>query len=327
MEWAVRIVSLLSSATETLFGLGIGEQVVAVSHECDYPAGALSRPRATRSLIDSKRYSEEIDAQVKARLAAGAPLYEIDRELVRRLAPDLIVTQAQCDVCAVRYQDVVDFVAAEPSLALTQVLALNPSSLSEILRDCYRVGEAAQQPDAARGYCRQLTDRVARIAKRTGAAWPGSTIDSTKSDFSTRPRVVCLEWTVPLMAAGNWTPELIHIAGGVSCLAEPGQHSDYVSWQDVQNADPDVLIIAPCGFGLDRSQVEAKRLTTQPEFHGLRAFALRRAFVVDGNAYLNRSGPRIVDSVEILANLIRPDCCEPPLGELAEGRAWNRLSV
>jgi iron complex transport system substrate-binding protein len=298
-ERHVRIVSLLSSATEILFGIGVGNQVVAISHECDYPPAATSLPRATRSRIDSSLPSAAIDAQVKQLLESGEPLYEIDHGLIRELAPDLIVTQAQCDVCAVRYQDVVDFVAEEQALAGTKVVALNPQSLGDILTDVQRVGEAAGAAVAAREFGTSLWGRVERIASRAQN-------DGTRS-VPTTLRVVCLEWLAPLMTAGNWTPELIELAGGQSCLAERGKHSGYVEWKCVRECDPDILLIAPCGFDLARSEVEARRLWELPGFSDLSAIKNEQAWVIDGNAYLNRSGPRIVDSLEILAHLIRPD--------------------
>jgi len=312
----LRIVSLLSSATEILFALGLGEQVVAVSHECDYPPEVANLPRATRSLVDSSRSSQEIDQQVKSLLSAGGPLYEIDRELICRLHPNLIVTQAQCDVCAVRYQDVLDFVAAEPALAGTKVLSLNPQSVAQVLEDVLRIGEAADCSDAATIVRGRLVDRYSCVQSKLIYPW---------QDPKERPRVVVIEWTEPLMVAGNWTPELVARAGGVSVLAYIGEPSGYVTWLDVIAARPDVLIVAPCGFNLERSLAEARRLTELPGFADLPAVARGRAFVVDGNAYLNRSGPRIIDSLEILAHLIRPDLFVAPGDELAEGRAWSRL--
>jgi iron complex transport system substrate-binding protein len=335
----MRIVSLLSSATEILFGLGLSDQVLAVSHECDYPAAAAKLPRATRSLIDSSQPSQQIDEQVKRLTESGAALYDIDRPLIRELAPDLIVTQAQCDVCAVRYQDVIDFVSAESALAATRVVALNPLSLNDILADVLRVGEAAGALPAAQNYTESLGQRIRRVAVRTGATWKGPSVDcgsdpSIWKDGNSQstpdpmpidpliPRVVCLEWLGPLMAAGNWTPELIALAGGRSCLAESRRHSGYIEWGAVRTVDPQVLLIAPCGFDLTRSCLESRRLVDLPGYRDLVAVRAGRSFVIDGNAYLNRSGPRIVDSLEILAHLIRPDLFEPTTGELAEGRAW-----
>lgn len=309
----MRIVSLLTSATEILFALGLGNQVVAISHECDYPAEATHLPRATKSLIDSSRPSHEIDAQVKRLMESGDTLYEIDRDLIRDLQPDLIITQAQCDVCAVRYRDVVDFIAGEMSLATTQVVALNPTCLWDIIHaDIYKVAAAADAMAQADQLTRELYNRYLAIKNR-----------QTRSAIV----VAVIEWTEPLMAAGNWTPELVETAGGTSVGAVAGEPSGYLTWLDIIAARPEVLIVAPCGFNLERSLIEARRLTTLPGYQDLSAVANGRAFVIDGNAYLNRSGPRIVDSLEIMAHLIRPDLFKPPTGQLAEGQAWARLTA
>jgi iron complex transport system substrate-binding protein len=312
----MRIVSLISSATEILFAIGAGPDVVAISHECDYPVEATHLPRATRSLIDSSRPSQEIDDQVKERLEAGDSLYEIDRDLIRELQPDLIVTQAQCDVCAVRYQDVVDFVAAERALAATNVAALNPRTLKQIFEDVVLVGQAAGRLDAAVRFKSQLLQRYEQVVK---------TSSKSELQLNGRPRVAVLEWTEPLMGAGNWTPELVEAAGGNPLLGVSGQHSTYIGWAEIVAARPEVLIVAPCGFDLPRSHVEARRLMELPGYLQLPAVENRCAFVVDGNAYLNRSGPRIVETLEILAHLIRPDLFAPPEAELSEGRAWAKV--
>jgi iron complex transport system substrate-binding protein len=309
----MRIVSLISSGTEILFGLGLGERVVAVSHECDYPTAVQTLPRATCSLIDSSQTSGQIDEQVKSLAAQGQTLYGIDADLIDRLQPDLIVTQVQCDVCAVRYADVVELVESRPGLRNTRVLALNPQSLGDVLADVRRLGEAAGALEAATRMVERLSERVSRIS--------GALADLPAAN---RPRVVCIEWIAPLMAAGNWTPELIERAGGRSGLAVAGRHSDYVSWDEIRAYDPEVLFVAPCGFDLVRSQTEAEQLRDLPRFSTLSAVRHGRAYVLDGNAYLNRSGPRLVESLELLACLIHPEMFPPPAGELAEGRAWSR---
>jgi iron complex transport system substrate-binding protein len=308
----MRIVSFLSSATEMLFALGLGEQVVAVSHECDFPPAVQCLPRATRSWIDSTRTSGEIDDEVKRRVAAGQPLYGIDEELVAKLAPDLIVTQAQCDVCAVRHADVIDLVQSRPELRAARVLALNPQSLDDVLLDIERVGRAADAMDAASVFVQSLRRKIDHVASRTA----GLTTHE-------RPRVVCIEWVQPLMAAGNWTPALIELAGGRSGLAEAGLHSGYIAWEEVRTFNPEVLLVAPCGFDLARSCEDALLLRKLPSFGELSAAKSGRVFVIDGNAYLNRSGPRLVESLEILAHLIQPQLFPPPAIE----DAWRRWSV
>jgi iron complex transport system substrate-binding protein len=312
----MRIVSLLSSATEILFALGLGDQVLAVSHECDYPPAAVKLPRATRSRIDSSLPSGEIDAAVLSQVGSGSALYEIDGALIRELAPDLIVTQAQCDVCAVRYADVVNLVQSDRTLAGTQVLALNPCSLAEILSDIQRVGAAAGASAAANAFVKSLIARIERIKAATAAL-----------SASERPRVVCLEWLDPLMAAGNWTPELIALAGGVSGLAISGVHSTYTEPRAVLEYDPQVLLAAPCGFDLPRTIHEAQALLGQCFWGRIAACRTGRVLAIDGNAYLNRSGPRIIDSVEILAHLFHPRLVAAPQWATPSRQPWARLAL
>jgi iron complex transport system substrate-binding protein len=290
-----RIASLLSSSTEILFALGLGERIVAVSHECDYPAAARDKPRATLSHIDSTQPSLAIDEQVRQRSLAGASLYGLNEPLLRELRPDLIVTQAQCDVCAVRYADVLDFVRREPTLHNTPVLALNPASLGDILADILRIGIATGATAAAEEFRARLQARIDVVRQAT-----------VELPASQRPKVVCIEWTDPLMAAGNWTPELIALSGGTCGLATAGEHSRYVRWEEICQFDPDVLLVAPCGFDLERSLCEARQLERLHGWSELTAVRTGRVHVIDGNAYLNRSGPRMVDSLEIVAHLLHP---------------------
>jgi iron complex transport system substrate-binding protein len=311
---APRIASLLSSATEMLYALGLGDAVVAVSHECDYPRDVAGRPRATFSRVDSSASSAAIDEQVKQLAALGEPLYDIDRALLRALRPDVIVTQAQCDVCAVRYQDVIDFVASEPLLAATRVVALNPTSLEDVLRDIERLGEAANvaaQSARVVSGSRQRIDAVERMTRQLGNA--------------DRPRVAIIEWIEPLMLAGNWTPQLVALAGGADSLTIAGRHSVYNSWLDVVAFDPEVLVVAPCGFDLPRTLIEARDISNWSGFADLSATRARRVWAVDGNAYFNRSGPRLVESLEILAHLFHPQRFGVPASLAGEALPWRRL--
>ena len=291
----VRIVSLLSSATEILFAIGVGEQVVGIGHECDWPPEATTRPRVTRSWIDSQLPSDEIDRVVRARLAAGQPLYEVDASRLAELSPDLIITQAQCDVCAVRYEDVVSLVERTPALSKTQVVALQPATLAEIFDDIERIGAAVGAVKAAADFVDSLRVRINRITTLTSSLH--------------HPRVICIEWVEPLMLAANWTPTLIELAGGESGLTVANQHSTYTDWQAIVAYDPEVVLISPCGFDLERSHREAQRLLALPGWRDMRAVRDGRVYLVDGNAYLNRSGPRIVDSLEIVAHLLHPTVC------------------
>lgn len=303
-----RIVSLLSSATEILFAIGVGDRVVGIGHECDFPAMALDRPRVTRSFVDSSRDSNDIDQQVRERWQAGLPLYEVDAALLESLAPDLIVTQAQCDVCAVRYEDVEAIVARSPRLSHTRLVALAPNSLDDILEDVLRVGEAAGVSDSAQQYVDRLRARIGDVQQRT-AGLP-------------KPRTLCIEWIEPLMLAANWTPQLVSLAGGEPGLVQPLAHSTYADWEQIVQYDPEVLIISPCGFDLPRSLEEAASLWQRKGFRELNAVREGRTFVVDGNAYLNRSGPRIIDSLEILASLIHPEVFGP-----CQHPGWARFSA
>ena len=311
----LRIVSLLSSATEILCALGLEESLLAVSHECDFPASIRGKPRATVSFIDSSRPSEQIDHEVKSRLSAGLPLYGLNEPLLRDLAPDLIVTQAQCDVCAIQYDDVLNLVASSSEFSQTKVLALSPNSLDEILQDVLRVGDAVGLAGEAKQFEIFLRTRIEHVACLTSGLAP-----------SARPRVLCIEWVSPLMTAGNWTPELIELAGGVGGLAVPREHSRYVRSEEIVSFDPEVLLVAPCGFDLRRSEHEARDLPALPGWNAVSAVKAGRIFVLDGNALLNRSGPRIVDSLELLAHLLHPALFPPPSGFLAAGSAWLPLA-
>jgi iron complex transport system substrate-binding protein len=310
-----RVASLISSATEILYALGLGEYVIAVSHECDYPADVFSKPKATRSRIDSGQPSQAIDRQVRELCRAGQPMYEVDARLLRELGPDLIVTQAQCDVCAVRYQDVLDIVRREPALRKTRVITLNPQSLDDVLADIGRLaGEVGVE-----GSGQELTDTLRQRIARIRAA--------TSRQPASRTRMICLEWIEPLMAAANWTPQLIELAGGESGLAVGGQHSGYNCWEDVRRYDPDVLLIAPCGFDLKRTIQEAQSLVGHSGWSDLRAVRHGRVFAMDGNAYLNRSGPRLVDTLEMIAHLLQPSRVAAPLTAGERQRALVRLET
>jgi iron complex transport system substrate-binding protein len=306
------IVSLLSSATEMLFALGLGNRVVAVSHECDWPAEATQRPRATFSRVDSSQGSGAIDDQVKAMLASGETLYGIDAALLADLQPDLIVTQAQCDVCAVRYADVVDLVSSIPALTNTKIVALNPMSLADVLNDIRQVAEAAGVAVRGEEVVAQLSHRIAKIQRATESLSLGE-----------RPRTALIEWTNPIMLAGNWMPELLALAGGQCSLTAAGSHSGYITWDKIVAFDPEVIVIAPCGFDLPRSLAEAASLPALEAWKNLSAVRRNRVYVADGNAYFNRSGPRLVDSLEILAHLLHPERVPPPTWTQNQSPPWQ----
>lgn len=309
-----RIVSLISSATEILYGLGLGPQIVAVSHECDFPADARSKPRATFSHIDSSAPSGAIDAQVRDLTAAGKSLYEIDEALLLRLQPDLIVTQAQCDVCAVRFQDVIDFVRRDPTLRGTPVFSLNPQHLDDVMKDVLRLGEITGRDDAAEEYVAIMRERISAVRARTGTL-----------AVERRRRTACIEWIDPPMIAGNWTPELIELAGGVQTFTQAGHHSVYTPWDDVVRFDPEVIVVMPCGFDLERTVAEAARLRDFPHWKNLSAVRTGRVYAADGNALFNRSGPRLVESLELLAELIHPELHGIATDCPGEAPWWRRI--
>ena len=317
MVTAQRIVSLISSATEILYRLGLGDRVVGVSHECDYPSDVLRKPRLTRSLVDSNAASRAIDEQVRSLAGSQSALYSIDVEQLAALRPDLIITQAQCDVCAVRYDDVVAAVRNTPQLTGTRLVALNPRSISEVLDDITRVGEAIGGDDVAARASMVRAGLTARLAALEASGAAAAAVH--------RPRVILLEWVDPPMVASNWMPELVAMAGGEAGLAAGGAHSSYARWQDIVNYDPQVLVIVPCGFDVERAVVESQVLTAWPGWNELSAVREGRVFAADGNAYFNRSGPRLVDSAELLGYLFHPNHFPLPTGEAA--RAFRRLET
>lgn len=287
-----RIASLLASGTEIVHLLGRVDQLVAVSHECDYPRQIAGKPRVTSAAIAAEASSAEIDRQVRESVEAGAALYHVDWEALTALRPDVLITQSHCAVCAVNYDDVCRQVAIVPELAATRIVDLQPDTLSAVFGDIERVGEALDCPGDAQRALAALRQRMDRVrAASVGAS---------------RPRVACLEWTDPLMVAANWMPELIELAGGRTMTAN-GARTVNGSWDDLLAFDPEVLIVGPCGFGLERSWEELPRLAAQPGWAQLAAVRAGRVWAVDGNAYFNRSGPRLIDSLEILAWLIHAD--------------------
>ena len=308
------IVSLLASATEILFGLDLGPRVVAVSHQCDFPAAVGELPRVTGSRIDSRRDSQNIDDQVHSWAARAEPLYTLDEQKIRDLRPRLIVTQAQCDVCAVRFQDVERMVNSAPELDRTEILALQPTRLAEIFSDILRVGSATSSGRQAERWLALLEQRLRIVRQRIAAS-------------VRRPRTLCVEWIEPLMLAANWTPDLIAAAGGENGLTSAGQASAYGDWQEVVAFDPEVLLIAPCGLDLRRTLEEAQRLAELPGWTSLQAVQRGQVFAIDGNAYLHRSGPRVVETIELLSHLLHPLDCPAPIASSTGQPIWQRLEA
>ncbi len=289
----MRIATLLPSATEIVHALGLGASLVARSHECDYPDGVRALPAVTRSKIDTSATSADIDRQVKASTAGRTAIYSIDRDALERLRPDVIVTQDQCDVCAVDLDEVRACVRGIPSLAGAKIVALAPTSLADVYADIREVARAAGAPAAGNDLVAGLEARVAAVARRSHGA-------------RSTPRVACIEWADPLMIAANWTPELVALAGGASVLARAGEPSRYADWHELVASAPEVLVIMPCGFDLARAVAERDNLRWRRGWSEMPAVRNEHIVAVDGNAYFNRPGPRLVDSLEILAHAIAP---------------------
>jgi iron complex transport system substrate-binding protein len=287
----MRIASLVPSATEMLYALCLGDSVVAVTHECDYPAAARSLPHLTRTVLRPGLSAGEIDRAVKARVAEGQALYELDEELLTELAPDLIVTQALCAVCAVSYEDVLEIAARLPSKP--RVIQQDPSTLGEMLEDVIRLGEATAIPHRAHELRGELEGRLATVRAAVSGASP--------------PRVIALEWLDPPYVGGHWIPEMISIAGGEDVAGPPGLKSPEVSWGELSGLNPDVAIAMPCGWYVDDSRAQALTHWEQIE-----ALGAQRVFAVDAASTFSRPGPRLIDGVELLSHLLHPELVGPP---------------
>jgi iron complex transport system substrate-binding protein len=285
-----RIVSLIASSTEIVSALGFADLLVACSHECDYPDVVQTLPRVTRAKLRTDVPSIEIDKQVRDILRAGLSVYAVDAEKLRELQPDVIITQDHCEVCAVSTKDL-EAAACDWLGPHVRVVSLRPNSLADIWTDIMRVAEALDAPERGERLVASLKQRIATISART-------------RETGTRPRVAFIEWVEPLMAGGNWVPELIDLANAEDLLGKPGEHSDWITFDALQTADPDVIIVAPCGFHLERTIAEMPTLEQQAGWNGLKAVRNGRVYTADGNAYFNRPGPRLVESFEILAETI-----------------------
>lgn len=302
-----RVASLIASATEIVAALGARDMLVARSHECDFPADIAALPAVTAPKLDIGRPSGDIDRQVKALLEQALSVYRVDAERLRALAPDIIVTQTQCEVCAVSQSDVeqalADWTGARP-----RIVALAPNGLDDVFADIARVAAALDLAPRGQALVAALRGRIDAIAQRAHAQ-------------TRRPRVAAIEWIEPLMAAGNWVPELIALAGGENLFGAAGRHSPWMEWRELVAADPDIILVLPCGFDIARSRQEMAALTARPEWPSLRAVHDDAVFVADGNQYFNRPGPRLVDSLEILAELLHPDV----FPARHAGTGWIRL--
>ncbi len=289
----MRIASLVPSSTEMLFALGIGEQVVGVTHECDYPPEAASRRHLTRSIIPEGLEAGRIDEAVREAVGAGRHLYELDEDALRELEPDLIVTQAVCEVCAVSYDDVRAVAARLPGTPA--VISLDPVNLADVIADVPRLGEAAGAADAAAALRAELERRLEAVRTATETAEP--------------VRVAALEWLDPVFIGGHWVPEMIEIAGGTDVLGRAGTKSRTAEWGELRAAEPDVIVAMPCGWDSERARQEVLA-------HSERVGELgaRHVYAVDAAASFSRPGPRLVEGTELLAHLLHPDRVDAPEG-------------
>ena len=285
----MRIVSLLPSATEILFAIGAGDELVGVTHECDFPPEALRLPQLTSSALPQAARSIDIDRHVRRALHEGSSLYHLDADLLERIAPDLIVTQELCEVCAVSYA-IVDR-AARRLESDPRVVSLEPSSLDDVFANILYLGEITCRAESALAGVSALRSRVDILREAT-------------DDAAIRPRTLVLEWIDPPMSGGHWTPQLVELAGGTPVLAHPGSNSVRLEWSDIEEADADAIVVVPCGFDLGKTRAAVAELSANARWNRLRAVRANRVFEMDGNAYVNRPGPRLVDSAEMIAQFL-----------------------
>jgi iron complex transport system substrate-binding protein len=294
----MRIASLVPSATEMLYALGLGDSVVGVTHECDYPAQAVAKHHLTRSVIPAGLPAAEIDREVRERTQRGAAIYALDADGLAGLEPDLIVAQQVCEVCAVSLDDVLAVARRMPSEP--SVLSLDPSTIGEVLADVRTLAAAAGASEAGE---RLLADAAARLDRVTEAV-----------EGARRPRVLALEWLDPPFAGGHWVPQMIELAGGEDALGLPGEKSRMFGWDEAETARADVAVAMPCGYGAERAAAE-----TRPFLEQLARTGVGRVVAVDASAYFSRPGPRLVDGVELLAHVLHPGrVAAPPPGRMVE---------
>jgi iron complex transport system substrate-binding protein len=302
---APRVVSLLPSATEIVAALGFADALVGRSHECDYPEEVADLPVCTEPKVDPRGSSEKIHRSVSDLLARALSVYRVDADRLRDLAPTHLVTQVQCEVCAVSLEEVESALASWTD-ARPRLTALNPASLADVFSDIERVAASLGAPERGARLVASLSARMERVAA-SAASLP-------------RPRVATIEWLSPLMTAGNWMPELVSMAGGEDLFGTAGRHSSWLSWETLRAANPEVLVVFPCGFSLHRVEREFGLLTSLPGWRSLRAAAAGRVYIAEANQYFNRPGPRLAETLEILAEILHPQVFS--FGY--EGRAWKR---
>ncbi|MFD1257506.1 cobalamin-binding protein [Mucilaginibacter terrae] len=289
---AERTITLLPAATEIVCALGLESQLVGRSHECDYPESVKQLPVCSYDRIGTNLSSLAIDRQVKQLLTSALSVYEVNAEQIKQLQPDVIITQDQCAACAVSLPDVEQALANELQKP-ARIISLKPNSLADVMGNISEIASALSAMPAANILIEDLQERVDLIRHKL-------------KFVENKPTVACIEWLEPLMVSGNWVPELVSIAGGIPVMAEAGKHSPYVQWEDLRLQDPEVIVVMACGFSIERTLKEIDLLLQLPNFTDLQAVKNKRLYLTDGNQYFNRPGPRIVDSIEILAEIIYP---------------------
>ena len=304
----MRVVSLICSATEIVCALGHRADLVGRSHECDYPPGIESLPVLTAPQFELGGTSAEIDGRVKDLVCDGLAIYGIDAGLLRALRPDAIVTQDQCEVCGASLADVEAAVCDWTGIE-TRIVSCKPNGLEDLWTDIRRVGAALNDDDAAETLVADLQSRMRSVAARAAA-------------LPERPSVATVEWIDPLMAAGHWMPELVEMAGGRNLFGEAGGQAPWIDWEALESSDPDVILVLPCGFDIERSVAEMPALTAQPGWSALGAVRNGRVYIVDGNQYFNRPGPRLAESLEILAEILHP----AHFGTEWQDKGWRRYA-
>jgi iron complex transport system substrate-binding protein len=309
MTPGLKICSLLPSATEIVFALGLGDRLVAVTHECDFPPEVAHLPVITRSTLDHRTHgSREIHNHISSAVHAGSSIYALDQDLLESFKPDLILTQELCDVCAVSYHVVEKAVHRLESHRI--ILSLEPTSLGGILATVKQIGEATGAQERAAAVVRELQKRIDQIAARAQTA-------------SGRPRVFAMEWLDPPFTAGHWVPEMIRLAGGRDELAREGWPSSEIAWSRIADYDPEIIVLMPCGFTLERTGEEFARVNFPDEWLGLSATRSGHIYAVNGSAYFNRPGPRIVEGLEILAEIMHPELFPRAIPR----KAWQQLEA
>lgn len=301
-----RVVSLIASATEIVCALGGRDWLVGRSHECDFPADVATLPQLTAPKFKVEGSSADIDRRVQEIVRDGLSVYSVDGDTLKALAPDVIVTQDHCEVCAVSLSDV-EAATCTWTGQPVRIVSLKPDSTADTYADIRRVADALGMHAAGEDLVGQMQRRI-------------DTVRAQVAGRPKKPRVAFIEWVEPLMAGGNWMPELIDAAGGHNLFGEAGKHSDWMQWDDLAAADPDVIIVAPCGYDLERCLEELPLLEAKPGWARLQAVRNGRVYFADGNAYFNRPGPRLADSAEMLAEMIHPELAAARF----EGTAWIR---